>query len=59
MLTLILYLALVGFVVWLIVRYIPMPEVIRNVILAVVVVCMILYLLSALGIADMRLPRVR
>lgn len=57
MIQLILGLALVGFLAYLIITYIPMPAPIKNVILVVIVVCLILYLLSAFGIADFPVPR--
>ena len=44
----ILALALVGFLVYLIITYIPMPEIFKTVIYVVVAVLVILYVLSLL-----------
>jgi len=55
MIALILTLALVGFVVWLIITYIPMPDVFKKVIIVLVVVVMVLYCMRAFGIADLPL----
>jgi hypothetical protein len=57
MISLVLTLALVGFIVYLIVTYIPMPPVIRTGILVLVVILMILYVMRVLGISDIPLPR--
>ncbi len=57
MIALILTLALVGFVVFLITRYIPMPDPFKMIIYAIVAVCLILYIMSVFGIADIPLPR--
>ncbi len=57
MISLILGLALVGFLVFLIITYIPMPAPFKQVIVVIVVVMMVLYVLSALGVADIPLTR--
>ncbi len=59
MITLILTLALIGFVVYLITTYIPMAAPFKMIIYAIVAVCVILYLMSVFGIADLPLPRAR
>ncbi len=59
MISLILTLALVGFILWLVVTYIPMPAPIKQVIIVLVVILLIIYLMGALGIVDVPLPRVR
>ncbi len=59
MISLIILLALVGFVLWLVLTYIPMAAPIKNLIIVVVVICIVLYLLSAFGIADVPVPRLR
>ena len=56
MISLILGLALVGFLLWLIITYIPMPEPFGKVLIVVVVVILILYLIKMFGF-DMPLPR--
>lgn len=59
MLHLILALALLGLIVWLITNYIPMPDVFKKVIIVVVVVFVILWLMSVLGISDVPVPHLR
>ncbi len=49
LLILILVLALVGFVVYLITTYIPMPDIFKTVIIVVVAVILILYVIRMLG----------
>lgn len=55
MITLILTLALVGFVVWAITTYIPMPPLFKTVIIVIVAVLLLLYVMRVLGIADIPL----
>jgi len=59
MIQLILLLAVVGFIVYLIVTYIPMPPIFKTGILVLVAICIILYLLQVFGIGDIPLPRAR
>jgi len=47
LISLLVYIAVIGLVVWLITTYIPMPEVIRRIIVVVAAVVIILWLLSA------------
>jgi hypothetical protein len=47
--TLIVILAVVGFCVWLVVTYIPMPEPIRKAIIVIVVVVLLLWLVGQLA----------
>lgn len=56
---LILTLALVGFILWLVLTYIPMPAPFKNVLVVVVVILLIYYLLRVFGIGDIPLPRAR
>ena len=49
---LILVLALVGFIVYLITTYIPMPQPIKLTIYVIVAVVLIFYLMRVFGIAD-------
>ena len=58
MIALILVLALVGFLVYLITTYIPMPQPFKLVIYVIVAVVLILYLMRVFGIADIPVPRV-
>jgi uncharacterized membrane protein len=48
-LTAILIIAIIGFVLWLIITYIPMPDPIRQVIIVVVVVLIIIWLISVIA----------
>jgi len=52
MIMLILTLAVVGFLVYLITTYIPMPPIFKTVIYVIVAIIVILYLMRVLGIAD-------
>ena len=58
MITLILTLALIGFLVYAITNFIPMAPVFKTAILVIVAVCMILYLMRVFGFVDIPLPRV-
>lgn len=55
---LVLILAVVGFLVYLIVTYVPMPEPFAKVIIVFVVVVLVLFLLRAL-VGDIAIPRLR
>ncbi len=59
MIALIVLLVIVGVVLYLIETYIPLDPVIRTVLRVVIVLCVILYLLSAFGVVDMPIPRLR
>ncbi len=59
MLTLVLTLALIGLVLYLIERFIPMDPTIIIIIRVVVVICVILYLAQVFGVADLPLPHGR
>ena len=56
MITLVLTLALLGFLVWLIVTYIPMPDPFKKAIIVIVVIVIVLYLIQLFGF-DLPLPR--
>ncbi len=47
---LILTLAIVGFLLWLILTYIPMPAPFKQVILVIVVIAVVLWLLNGFGV---------
>jgi hypothetical protein len=49
LLMLILVVALVGFLVWVITTYIPMPPIFKTAIMIIVVVAMILFLIKRFG----------
>jgi hypothetical protein len=55
MITLILAIALVGFLVWALTTYVPMPQPFKVAIIAIAVIVLILYVIRALGIADLPL----
>ena len=59
MISLILTFALVGFLTWLLITYVPMPAQIKNLIVVVVVVLLIVYLLNVLGLLGVGLAPVR
>lgn len=59
MIHLVLELAFVGLIVWAAVTYIPMPSIVRTIILVVVAVCLILYLMGVFGIGDTPVPHLR
>jgi len=56
MITLILQLAIVGFIVYLIANYIKMPDVFKITIYVIVAICLILYLMRVFNIADIPIP---
>jgi hypothetical protein len=58
MILLILQLALVGFLAWLVLTYIPMPDPIKKVIIVVIVIALILYVLRIFGLGSLlSMPR--
>lgn len=59
MIGLILTLALIGMIVWLITKYIPMDPVFKNIIYVIVAVVLIIYLMGVFGVADIPIPRLR
>lgn len=59
MIALILAIAIAGFLVWLITTYIPMPQPFKVAIIVIVVICIVLYVISAFGIMDVPVPRLR
>lgn len=59
LISLVLVLAIVGFIVWLIVAYIPMPPPFKIVIYVIVAVVLLLFLMRVLGVADIPVPRIR
>lgn len=56
MISLIITLAVVGLITWLIITYIPMPPVFKQVILVVVAICVIIFVLNAFGIIGRDIP---
>ncbi len=56
LITLILELGLVGFILWLVTTYIPMPDVFKKTITVVIVVALILWVLNILGVGNVAIP---
>lgn len=50
LITLILTLAIVGFLLWLIVTYIPMPAPFKQIIMVIIVIAVVLWLLNGFGV---------
>ncbi len=48
--SIVLFLAVMGFILWLINAYIPMQPIVKNIINFIIVIALILWLLSAFGI---------
>ncbi len=59
MLSLVFTLVVIGFVVYLITNFIPMPQIFKTGIQVIIAICVILYLLQIFGVGDLPLPRVR
>ena len=55
MITLIIVLALLGFIVYAVVTYIPMPDIFQKAIIVIAVILAILYVMRALGFQDIPL----
>ena len=56
MIALLLTLAVVGFLAWLILTYIPMPEPFKKALIVIMVVVVVLYVLRVLGVGDLPVP---
>ena len=59
MISLIVFLALVGFATYAVITYVPMPEIFRTGILIIVAICVVLYVMKVFGIVDLPVPQVR
>jgi hypothetical protein len=59
MITLILTLALLGFLVYVITTYVPMPDIFKKLIYVITAIVVVLYLLRAFGVGDIPVPQVR
>ena len=55
MISLVIVLAVVGFIVYLVTTYIPMPPIFRTVIYVVVAILLLLYLMRVFGFNDIPL----
>jgi len=58
MLSLILSLALIGFIVYLITTYIPMPAIFKTGIYVIVAIVVIVWLMQVLGVGDVPVPHI-
>lgn len=56
MIEVVIMLAVVGFICWLVLNYVPMPQPFRYAIVGIIVLFLILYLVRLFGL-DMSLPR--
>ncbi len=54
---LVILLAIVGFLVWLVINYIPMPDAFKKTIIVIVIVVLVLYLLRLFGVGDIPIGR--
>jgi hypothetical protein len=52
MITLIITLAVIGFIVWALITYIPMPPLFKNAIIVISLIMILLYLLRVFGFQD-------
>ena len=59
LISLILMLALVGFLLWLLLTFVPMPDPFKKVIIVIVVIVLVLYLMQIFGIVGPNVPRLR
>ncbi len=59
MIQLMLTLAIVGFVLWLLLTYVPMPDPFKKLLVVLVVVCVIVWLMGVFGVADVPVPRLK
>lgn len=63
MLSLIITLVVIGVLMWMVNTYIPMAQPFKNILNVVVIICVVIYLLSAFGILggvhDVPVPRLR
>ncbi len=59
LISLILILAVVGFLTYLLITYVPMPPAFRTAIIVIVVIALILYLVQLFGLTQIPVPRVR
>jgi hypothetical protein len=57
LISLVLVLALVGFIVYLLITYIPMPQMFKTAIVVIVVIVLVLYVIRLLGVPDIPIGR--
>ncbi len=59
MIALILTLAFISLIVWIIITYIAKTDPLRTIIIAVVAICVLIYLMRAFGLVDIPVPQLR
>ena len=59
MISLILILAIVGFVVYLVTTYVPMPAIFKTIIYVIIAIFLIIYLMQVFGISDIPIRSLR
>jgi hypothetical protein len=59
LIAMIIWVALIGVVVWLIITYVPMPPVFKTVIIVIAVLAIILWLISILGLTGPTIGPIR
>lgn len=61
MISLLITIALIGLLVWALITFVPMPDKFKTAIIVVAIVCVIIYVLSAMGATprDVPVPQVR
>jgi hypothetical protein len=50
--TLILLIAITGFIVWLVINYVPMPQPFKMAIIVITVILLLIYVMRILGVQD-------
>jgi len=50
LISVVLVLVVLGFLLWLLFTYVPMPDPFKTIIMVVIVICVVLWLLSAIGV---------
>jgi len=59
MIGLLLTVAIIGLIVWLLTTQVPMPQPFKTVIWVLAIIFLLVYLMRALGIADIPIPTLR
>ena len=59
MISLILTLAFLSLIVWLIITYVVKFEPVRTIIIAIAVICAVIYVMHAFGLVDIPVPQLR
>ena len=59
MISVILTLAVLALIVWLIISYVVKFEPVRTIIIAIAVICAVIYVMQAFGLVDIPVPQLR